>query len=467
MQFIMKTKMTTLMLALTLGATGSFAQHIAKEDRFGHGQDSITCLQNISLYSEHMKTKSYAEAYEPWKDVFYKHPTARHSMYDDGPTILRELIKAETDETKKAALVQELLGTYDQHIKYLDDVNELRKRPLTKASILEKRAHDYVVYTKPLDAVKAHAMLVEVLSLDPENAGFQIMLDLMNISSAIAKQKESHKEQVIKDYLQTSTLASNNISKAKANAEKGDANQATYEKIATMWEQVKGNIDGYFINSGAANCESLQAIYAPQVEANKENLDFLKQIVQVMAMLKCTDQEAYMAAAEYAHNIEPTSRSAAGCASRYLKRGDTNKAMEFMDQAIELETNDTEKADYAYKAAQILYSMKQLSKAKSYANKAISLNGNHGAAYILIANMYASSPKWSDEPAMNKCTYFAAIDKLIRAKAVDPSVAEEANKLIGSYSAYTPKPEDLFFIGLKKGDSVTIGGWIGETTTIR
>ena len=75
--------------------------------------------------------------------------------------------------------------------------------------------------------------------------------------------------------------------------------------------------------------------------------------------------------------------------------------------------------------------------------------------------------KWNDEPALNKCTFFAAIDKLQRAKAVDPSVAEEANKLISSYSAYTPEAKDLFMLGYKAGDRITIGGWIGETTTIR
>ena len=48
-----------------------------------------------------------------------------------------------------------------------------------------------------------------------------------------------------------------------------------------------------------------------------------------------------------------------------------------------------------------------------------------------------------------------------------PSVAEEAQKLINTYAGHTPKDEDLFFLGLKKGNSVTIGGWIGETTTIR
>ena len=37
----------------------------------------------------------------------------------------------------------------------------------------------------------------------------------------------------------------------------------------------------------------------------------------------------------------------------------------------------------------------------------------------------------------------AVIDKLQRAKSVDSSVEEEANKLIGTYSRYTPKDEEL------------------------
>lgn len=465
----MNIKMTTLLFALVVGTTSAFAQ-IAKEDRYGHGQDSLDCLANISLYSEHVKVKNYADAYEPWKKVFYKHPVARNDMYDFGADILRWKINSEADETKRAELINELLGIYDQRIQYLESLNSFLKRPLTKVSILEKRAHDFITFNKPKtlkDWESSYAMLADVLNSDPANAGHQIMLDLMKFSSTICKNKETHKEQMVKDYLMVSDQVANRIETNTQGAAKGDANQATYEKIVKMWEQVKGNVDAYFINSGAADCESLQAIYAPQVEENKDNLEFLKQVVSIMAMLKCNEQEAYMAAAEYAHNIEPTSRSAAGCAARYLKRGDAAKAIEFMDQAIELETSDAQKAEYAYKTAQILYSTKQLSKAKSYANKAISLKNDFGAPYILIAQMYASSPKWSDEPAMNKCTYFAAIDKLARAKAVDPSVTEEANKLIGSYSAYTPKPEDLFFIGLKKGDSVTIGGWINETTTIR
>ena len=49
-----------------------------------------------------------------------------------------------------------------------------------------------------------------------------------------------------------------------------------------------------------------------------------------------------------------------------------------------------------------------------------------------------------------------------RAKAVDPSVTERANELISTYSRHTPQAKDLFMLGYKAGDRITIGGWIGE-----
>jgi tetratricopeptide (TPR) repeat protein len=151
----------------------------------------------------------------------------------------------------------------------------------------------------------------------------------------------------------------------------------------------------------------------------------------------------------------------------FALEGDFGGAVKFFDEAVNLETDNVKKAEKAYAAAAVLASAKKLSQARAYCQKAIGFNENYGAPYILIANLYAMSPNWSDEPALNKCTYFAVIDKLQRAKQVDPSVAEEANKLIGRYSGHTPQAKDLFMLGYKQGDRITIGGWIGETTTIR
>ena len=186
-----------------------------------------------------------------------------------------------------------------------------------------------------------------------------------------------------------------------------------------------------------------------------------------MGMLSCTESETYYNASEYAHHIAPTAATAAGCAYRYLKRGEIVKSIEYFDQAIELDTVATSKAEYCYKAAVVLNSDRQLSKAKGYVTRAISLNGNKGAYHILLANIYAAAPKWNDEPLLDKCKYFVVLDRLYQAKRVDESVTEEANKMISAYSTHTPSITDLFMIGKKEGDKVHVGGLINETTTIR
>ena len=68
---------------------------------------------------------------------------------------------------------------------------------------------------------------------------------------------------------------------------------------------------------------------------------------------------------------------------------------------------------------------------------------------------------------MNGCTYFLCLDRLDRAKAVDPSVKREADKLFAIYSKHTPKIEDLFMRGYEAGKVINIGGWINESTKIR
>ena len=280
-------------------------------------------------------------------------------------------------------------------------------------------------------------------------------MEFIESSAKKVKAEDAHKEQFVQDYIAASGYA-NEAFKA-----------ATKENAKKNYQTAKENIDAHFINSGVATCDNLQAIYAPKVEENKTNLDYLKSVMKVMKMLGCTEAEAYFAASELAHAIEPTAETAIGCGYMYYKKGDFDKCLSYFDNAIELQEDPIQKADYYYSAAAVLFANKQLSKAKQYALNSIKFNGENGKPYILIAQMYASSPNWSDEASLNKCVFFAVIDKLQKAKSVDPSCAEECDKLIRTYAGYTPKDEDLFFIGLKKGDAVTIGGWIGETTTIR
>ena len=451
----MKMKMVTALFALSLSATAVFAQKGVEDgSRFGHGQDSLNCLQNISVYTEYVKTNNFKDAYTPWKAVFEEAPLAQVGTYTNGAKILRYLIANEKDGAKQKEYFDLLMKVHDQRIQYLDGLNRLTRTPTSKGDIMGTKAHDYFSLGGQ-DMNEAYKMFAEAVAAEQHNLPYYVLMEFVDISARKLKDDASHKEQFIQDYIATSGYA--NVA----------FNTAKKENAKKNYQTAKDNIEAFFINSGAATCDNLQAIYAPKVEENKDNVEYLKSVITIMQKLGCKEAEAYFAASEYAHAIEPTAATAFGCGVMYYKKGDMDKSIQYITSAIELEQDPIQKADYCFTVAQILFGNKQLSKAREYARKAIENNGQYGKPYILIAQMYATSPSWSEEGALNKCTYFTVIDKLQKAKSVDPSVAEEADKLIRTYAGYTPKDEDLFFIGLKKGDAVTIGGWIGETTTIR
>ena len=141
--------------------------------------------------------------------------------------------------------------------------------------------------------------------------------------------------------------------------------------------------------------------------------------------------------------------------------------MELFDQAIELESSVTTKAELCHKVGSVYYSLNKYSKARSYAQQALSLNSKFGLPHILIAQCYAAAPDWCDDETLNACTYYVCVDRLERAKAVDPSVKKEADKYIATYKKYYPKAEELFMRGHSSGKAITVGGWINENTKIR
>lgn len=455
----MRIKALIALFALT--ASVAMAQKGVEDgSRFGHGQDSIDCLNNISLYSENLKTKNYTDAYTYWQKVFADAPVSRHSLYTDGVTILKNLVAGTKVLDERKAYADEMMKVYDQQLQYLDKLNLLRKTPWTEYYVKGEKAHSYLTYYPRMDNNVAYDMLREVIETAGDKNQYYIIGDYMKVSLAKLKNDSTHREQFIQDYL----VSAEHIASINDKVQKmSTPNPKLIEAVA----KIKDNVDGYFINSGAAECGQLEAIYAPKVEENKDNLEYLRKVVGVMAMLDCTESEVYYTASEYAHHIAPTAATAAGCAYSYLKRGDTNKSIEYFDQAIELDSVAESKAEYCYKAAIVLNSDRQLGRAKGYVTKAISLNGNKGAYYILLANIYAAAPKWSDEPLIDRCKYFVVLDRLYQAKRVDESVAEEANKMIAAYSTHTPTKEDLFFLGKKEGEKIHVGGIINETTTIR
>lgn len=448
----MKIKTLATVFVLAMGASTAFAQKGVEDgSKYGHGQDSINCLNNLSVYYEYVKTGNYKDAYLPWKAVIEECPKAQLRTYTSGVQIMKWMLQNEKDPAKYNQYFKELMNVYDLRMKYF---GTYASNPAD--AVLGMKALDYYLLCKEgRDMKTLYSWFKQSVDSRKEKSEYYVLMYWVAVSAELLKSDNNHKEQFIQDYLTASEYADAAMALCKD------------EKEKNLFKDAKNNINAYFINSGAADCKSLQAIYGPQIESHKDNLEYLRGVVRVMELLGCTEEPAYFDAALYAHQIEPTPESALGCAAMSVQKRDYAAAIKFYDEALNLEQDNAKKADIAYKAGLVLYADSKYSQARTYARKAIEYNASYGAPYILIAKLYASSPRWSDDPALNSCTFCLVVDKLQQAKSVDSSCAEEANKLIGTYSAHFPAAADLFMQGYKAGDRITIGGWIGESTAIR
>ena len=466
---------------LVLIAIGANAQNgVTNDFRFGQGEDSLRCMKNLSTLSANInKEHLYKDLYPTWKELFDEFPVARVDTYTNGMKILNFFIKNESDPAKKAEYIKELMGVYDQQIKYVDQLQKVTKTKLTAGNIMGKKAMEYLklVPNAPVDTL--YSLFAVAVENEKGDSEYLVTQNFMKFSALKYRQDKSHGNQIVEDYVNASQYIVEVLDKyneriefynnryQESGNEKDSVNAYKYGKMIDASRITKSNIDAYFVNSGAASCEDLSNIYGATLEENKDNIEYLNKLINVMSMLKCTNEDIYLTASEYALAIEPNAKAAVGCGYRYYKKGDIAKAIEYFDQAIELETSATNKAELCYNVGLIYLDRGNYSKARAYANKAISYNSKYGDPHILIARCYHLGPKWSNEAFDNACVYYLCLDRLDRAKAVDPSCKKEADKYAKIFSDNLPGSNEIFMRGYSAGKVLTIGGWINETTKIR
>ena len=422
------------------------------------------CVINVSLFHESVKNKMYADAYSPWWEVYTTCPNANKSIYTDGAKIVEALYQATTDEAEKARLANLAVEMQDKRIRFFGNDP---KYP--KAYILGEKGLAYIDFFGETKLAEARECLQQSVIGMGANSKIMVLVKLVDVSYALYKQDPNGKaEQFIADY----ELASGFLSDQAAN---------TNNKNAEIAGKQKDYVDNIFAISGAADCSKLDEIYDAVVKENISNLDMLQKIAKLYKRVRCTESEVYFAACESAHKLQPTQESAAGCASMAAKKGDYEAAIAYYDQAIKLAMVEDEMedvADYQYNAAFYCYNnLKKYAEARKYAQASIAtlnglgMNKGQGRCYIIIGMCYASTQLYPNDAKgriLNKTVYWAAVDKFVKAKQVDPSVEAQASEFISSYSKYYPTKEERFDLPNEfSGTTYYVGGWIGETTAIR
>jgi len=447
----MPMKIATLLITALLLTGSAFAQKGVEDgSKYGHGEDSLRCLENLSLYNEYYKQKNYTEAFPYWEIAFNECPLATMNIYSHGERIVEKLYRKEKDAAKKAELYALLMKVYDQRVKYF---GTHRKYPT--AYINGKKAITMLRYNRnnPEIIREAQPLLAEGFKTLGVKTQPPAILTYMVNSTAMYKMNELTGEELVNVY----TSATTTLEKQKANSKKPE-----------MIQEVMTNVEKIFAQSGAANCETLAEIFGPQLADHTTDLDWLKRVNRLLAKSDCGEAELFYKSSEYLHKIEPSSSSAFGLARMYMKTQDMSKAVSYFNEAISLEEDNVSKAKYHNFLGLIFLSQKKYSQARSEAKKAIALRPDWGAPYILIGKAYASTASsFGSTEFEHKTVYWVAVDQFKRAKSVDAEAAAEANQNIILYSQHFPNNEEVFFQGLKIGDAYKVGGWINAQTTVR
>ena len=420
----------------------------------GTGADT-PCNEDVNIYVPHAKAGNFKDAYPFWKKVYETCPSNYLSTYVSGVNILEWLISEETDEAKKDELIEELMKLYDNRLQYFGDNQRYGKDWIIGQKALKYNQHK----GEKTDYTVIYQWLGEIINEFGDKV-YQPSISLYMFASynILQSDMEQNKAKYIEDYLKCSSLLDAQI--AAADDDKAKENGLAY----------KAEIDRNFSFSGAADCEILQKIYGTKIEENKDNIDFLKETLVLLRRMDCQESDAYLAASEYAHKIAPTPESAQGLGHKAYKEKDNETAERYYNQAIELTDDPDMKGILYYNLAIMAFNQNNLIKAKQLSLKCLAEKPNHGNAYILIGKSYAqvANNYVPDDPVLSQCVYIAVVDKFERARQVDPSVADEARKLINTYSQYFPSSGDIFMHpSIKEGENYTIGGWIGETIKVR
>ena len=280
--------------------------------------------------------------------------------------------------------------------------------------------------------------------------------------------------EVLDDNIKVLAEKETQLVEARANAEETGDNDAVAgfdkqieknEKSININKGVKNNVDNLF--QPYASCDDLIKVFTAKMAETPDDVVLLKRITTILDKKDCTDSKLFLDASRKLYELEPSPEAAYNIGVKLFKDGKNGEAAKYFEQATSASNND--RVYRAYRNLAYCYlNMGANGKCRDAARRAAQVDPTAGEPYIIIGLAYAASASsFSDSPFKGKEVYWVAVDKFARAASIDPSVASRANGNIASYRQHFPTAEDIFFNDYAEGQSYTVGGWIGETTTIR
>lgn len=429
---------------------------------------------DLSNFDSYVRTKSFEEAYGPWKSLRERNPKYHLSIYTSGEKILEYKIE-NTSGTEQKAFISDLLGLYDQRI-------ELYAAKTKVGDILSKKAQlmydykdelgindtqifdafntayksDVETFTNPKALYTFYKVVVRMYD-NSEKSAEDLFTIYDEISEKIEEEVKSYTKLVNK-YVPQDEAESVELSSKDARLVR------SYNSYLRGYDQISMGMDKDL--GDRANCENLIPLYTKNYEANKNDGLWLQRAMNRMGTKGCTEDPLFIQIVEQKNSLEPNADTAYYLGILKDKEGASSEALAYYNQAVELETDDYAKAKILFKIATNFKGKRSYGNARSYYRKALQFNPSMGKAYLAIAQMYASSANDCGTDNFSKrAVYWLAASEARKAGRVDSNMSKAAAQSAANYEAKAPQKSEIFSAG-RAGEVIRIGCWIGSSVTV-
>ena len=409
-------------------------------------EDSAACIVNVSLYQDFYRQKSYAECYEPWREIIKHCPRFSKTVYQRGSTILKTMVNNAKTAEERDGYIDELMNMYDLRAQYFGEEAKVKAMKAYDLSTLRPSAVKDI-YETYNQAIQAGA---EQLDENYLTLFFKSTVDYVKAGLA-------EPTLVIDNYDIVSELLQNILD-------------------TVVDDSVKAaKIRGYMVNvesvfSPYASCDQLVSIYQKKFDADPNNIDLLKKITGIMMKKGCTENNPlFFAATEQLYRLEPSPSTAMRMGQMCLGKKQYSKAIEYIKDAVD-QLTDKKDRYMAYLILGLSYAgQDSYSAARTALLKAAEVDRTKGEPYLVLAQVYAMGSRSIDDGMGGRSAYWVAVDEARHAKQVEPTeeIISKADNIISSYAGYFPKKNDAFMLDLIDGHSYFVPGWIGKTTIVR
>ena len=428
-----------------------------------------------TIYRGDLKNKDYAFAEVNWQKAYDAAPAAdgkRETHYKDGIKIFKYKIKNEKDKAKKAEYGVKLLEIYDASIACVESKGITMKCSTdecyaSKVGQIKGRKGFDMYYTTKAPLAESNRFLVESLNSAGKDIEYRIFSPAAYSSVKLFEEGTLERAKAIDIY---EKLLANADMKIAEDGKYKDKFVEAKEAVENAYKAVERDLFG---------CEYFIQKLKPDYEADPDNPEVIKVTYAYLKAQGCqegtpfydeisnkwkkyaTEKNAELQAEFEANN--PSVKAKA-----LYDEGKFEEAVAKYQEAIAKEESAEKKANYSFSAASILFrKLNKYGEARKMALQAAELKQGWGRPYMLIGDMYAKGSRCCGDAWNERLAVLAAIDKYSKAKSVDPSVTEEANKKIGIYNKSKPTQDEGFMRGYSEGQTLTVGCWIGESVRLR